>query len=90
MRENFTYGSVRALKVKEEITMSSTRQKTYFLISGLVFAIVAIVHLLRIINQSPVVVGTWAIPMAGSVIGLIVAGILSYCGFILMCKEKGI
>ena len=26
MRENFTYGSVRALKVKEEITMSSTRQ----------------------------------------------------------------
>ena len=65
-------------------------KRTYFLISGLVFAIVAAVHLLRIINQLPVVVGTWAIPMAGSVIGLIVSGILSYCGFTLMCKEKGI
>jgi uncharacterized protein YacL len=60
----------------------------YFLISGLVFGIVAAAHLLRIINQLPVVVGTWVIPMAGSVIGLIVAGILSYCGFTLMCKEK--
>ena len=63
-------------------------KRTYFLISGLVFAIVAIVHFLRIINQIPVVFGTWDIPMAGSVIGLIVAGILSYCGFTLMCKEK--
>jgi hypothetical protein len=65
-------------------------KKTYFLISSVVFAIVAIIHLLRIINQFPVVVGTWVIPMAGSVIGLIVAGILSYCGFTLMCKEKDI
>ncbi len=64
-------------------------KQTYFLVSGLVFAIVAIVHLLRIINQLPVVVGTWDIPMAVSVIGFIVAGILSYCGFTLMCKEKG-
>lgn len=61
---------------------------TYFLISGLVFAIVAMVHLLRVINQFPVVVGVWVIPMAVSVIGFIVAGILSYCGFTLMCKEK--
>jgi hypothetical protein len=63
-------------------------KRTYFLISGLVFAIVALVHLWRIISQFPVVVGTWVMPMAISVIGLIVAGILSYCGIILMCKEK--
>jgi len=63
-------------------------KQTYFLISGLVFAIVAIVHLLRIINQFPVIVGTWVIPMTVSVLGLIIAGILSYCGFTLMCKEK--
>jgi len=62
--------------------------KLIFFISGSVFAVVALVHLLRIINQSPVIVGTWSIPMAGSVIGLLVAGILSYCGFTLMCKEK--
>ena len=64
-------------------------KKMYFLISSLVFAIVAVAHLLRIINQLPVVVGTWDIPMSLSVIGLIAAGILSYCGFTLMCKEKG-
>jgi len=63
-------------------------KRIYFLISGLVFAIVALVHLLRILNQIPVVFGTWDIPMAGSVIGLIVAGILSYCGFALVNKEK--
>ena len=64
-------------------------KRTYFLISGLVFAIVAIVHLLRVINQFQVVIGTWVTPMAASWIGLIVAGILSYCGFTLMSKEKG-
>jgi hypothetical protein len=63
-------------------------KQTYFLISGLVFAIVSIVHLLRIINQFEVVVGTWSVPMYVSWIGFIAAGILSYCGFTLMCKEK--
>lgn len=64
-------------------------KRTYFLISGLVFAIVAVVHLLRVINQFQVIIGTWSAPMAASWIGLIVAGILSYCGFTLMRKEKG-
>ena len=64
-------------------------KRTYFLISGLVFAIVAIVHLLRIINQFDVVIGTWSAPMVVSWIGLIAAGILSYFGFTLMSKEKG-
>ena len=63
-------------------------RKIYFFISGLVFAIVAVAHLFRIINQFPVVIGNWGIPMAGSVIGFIAAGILSYCGFTLMFKEK--
>ena len=52
--------------------------------------IVAAVHLLRIINQFEVVIGTWSAPMVVSWIGFIAAGILSYCGFTLMCKEKGV
>ena len=63
-------------------------KQTYFLISGMVFAIVAIVHLLRIINQFQIVVGTWSAPMAVSWVGLIISGILSYWGFMLMSKEK--
>jgi hypothetical protein len=65
-------------------------KRTYFFISGLVFAIVALVHLLRIINQFEVVIGTWSAPMVVSWIGFIATGILSYCGFTLMCKEKGV
>ena len=64
-------------------------RRTYFLISGLIFAIVAVVHLWRIIYQFEVVIGTWSAPMVASWIGFIAAGILSYCGFTLMCKEKG-
>jgi len=65
-------------------------KRSYFLISGSVFAIVAAVHLWRIIEQFPVVVGTWDMPMFMSWIGLIAAGILSYCGFTLMSKEKNV
>jgi len=63
-------------------------KRTYFLISGLVFAIVALVHLWRIISQFEVVIGTWSAPMVVSWVGFIAAGILSYCGFTLMNKEK--
>jgi hypothetical protein len=65
-------------------------KKTYFFISGLVFAIVAAVHLLRIINQFQIVIGTWSAPMSVSWIGIIIPGLLSYCGFVLMSKEKGV
>jgi hypothetical protein len=65
-------------------------KKTYFFISGLVFAIVAAVHLLRIINQFQIVIGTWSAPMSVSWIGIIIPGLLSYCGFALMSKEKGV
>lgn len=63
-------------------------KKTYFLISGLIFGVVAVTHLLRIINQLPVVIGNYVVPMAGSVIGLIVAGILSYFSFKFKCQEN--
>ena len=64
-------------------------KKMYFLISGLIFAIVAIAHLFRIINQSSVYLGTWPVPMMGSWVCVFVAGALSYCGFKLMGKVKG-
>lgn len=63
-------------------------KRMYFLISGLIFAIVAVVHLLRIINQFQIVIGTWSAPMAVSWIGFIIPALLSYWGFTLMSKEK--
>ena len=62
-------------------------KRMYFLISGFIFALVAIVHLWRVINQFQVVIGTWSAPIAASWIGLIIAGSLSYWGFVLMGKE---
>lgn len=63
-------------------------KKMYFLISGLVFAIVAIVHLLRIIYQFQIVIATWSVPMSVSWVVVIIPGLLSYYAFLLMNEEK--
>jgi hypothetical protein len=55
-------------------------QKTFTLLAGVIFAIVALLHLLRICMGWPVVIDDWAIPMWVSWIALVVAGGLSYFG----------
>jgi hypothetical protein len=54
--------------------------KTYSLITGIIFAVVALGHLLRIFMTLPVTIGDWAAPMWLSWAGFIVAGALSYIG----------
>lgn len=46
--------------------------KNYCLVSGILFSLVALAHLLRIALGLPVQVGTYAVPMGLSWIGLIV------------------
>jgi hypothetical protein len=55
-------------------------QKTFVLLAGIIFAIVAVCHLLRIFMGWPIVVDTWTVPMWLSWIALVVAGGLSYFG----------
>ena len=55
-------------------------QKTFSLLAGAVFALVALLHALRIYMGWPVVVGAWTAPMWLSWIGLVLAGGLSYFG----------
>jgi hypothetical protein len=55
-------------------------QKTFTLLAGVIFAIVALLHLLRIYMGWPVVIGDWTVPMWVSWIALVVAGGLSYLG----------
>ncbi len=45
-------------------------EKLYLLLSAAVFFLVAVFHLLRLVYQWPILVGTWTIPYA-----------LSYAGF---------
>ncbi len=55
-------------------------QKAFTLLAGVIFAIVALAHLLRIYMGWPVTIADWAVPMWVSWIGLVVAGGLSYFG----------
>ncbi len=52
--------------------------KLFHLIAGTIFALVALLHVLRIYMGWAVVVGGWNAPMWLSWIGLVVAGGLAY------------
>ena len=62
-------------------------QKTFSVVAGVIFALVALLHLLRIYMGWAVVIGSWTAPMWLSWIGLIVAGGLSYFGLRLAARN---
>jgi len=53
----------------------------YAAVSALIFAVVAIAHLVRIINRWSVVIGPYNISMNVSWVALVVSGLLSIWGF---------
>lgn len=55
-------------------------QKTFSLVAGLVFLIVAIAHLCRLLLKWSLVLDGWTAPMWISVVGVMVAGYLAYEG----------
>lgn len=55
--------------------------RPYLLVSGLVFAVVAVLHLLRVVNGWSFQLGPLDLPMAVSWLGAIVPGILSVWAF---------
>ena len=55
-------------------------QKTFSIVAGVIFAVVALLHLLRLYMDWPVVIGDWSAPMWVSWIALVVAGILAIWG----------
>ena len=56
-------------------------EKTYEVITGVVFLLIAVGHLLRIAFGVPVMVSSVAVPMLPSVLAVIVMGFLAYEGF---------
>lgn len=52
------------------------KAKLYVAVSGGIFGLIAVVHLVRLIQRWPVQVGEWSIPMGLSVAGVLVTGIL--------------
>jgi hypothetical protein len=57
--------------------------KSFHLITGIVFALVALLQALRIYMAWPVTIGGWNAPMWISWIAVVVAGGLSYFAFAL-------
>ena len=55
--------------------------KSYCVVSGVLFSLVAIAHLLRIVNGTTVLVDDYSVPMFASWIALIVPGILAMWAF---------
>lgn len=55
-------------------------RKTFCLLAGAIFALVALVHLLRILMGWGANLGGWSVPIWVSWVGLVVAGGLSYFG----------
>jgi hypothetical protein len=62
-------------------------QKTFVLLAGVVFAIVALAHLLRIVMGWPIVIDTWTVPMWLSWIALVIAGGLGFFGLSLVSRS---
>ena len=56
-------------------------RKTFCMLAGIIFTLVALFHLVRIYMDWPVMIADWSVPKWVSWIGLIVAGGLGVFGF---------
>ena len=61
--------------------------RTYFVVSALIFAVVAILHVLRSLNHWTFQIGSLLLPPWVSWIGMFVAGGLSLWGFRLARRQ---
>ena len=63
--------------------------KTFSLVAGVIFAVVALFHLAQIFMEWTVIIGDWSIPMWVSWIALVVAGGLALLGLRLSERRQG-
>ncbi len=63
-------------------------QRTFSLVVGVVFVLIAVGHLVRIVLGATLVIEGMAIPMWPSVLAVIVMGYLAFEGFRLSKKPK--
>lgn len=56
-------------------------QKTYFTLTGLIFLIIAVLHLFRLAYGWEAQIGGWDVPMWLSVVAFLLSGFLSYSAF---------
>jgi hypothetical protein len=63
-------------------------KKTPLIVAGIIFGLVALVHLARLYYHFPIIVGEWPVPEKANIIGFIVAGLLSIWMFLAAKKSN--
>ncbi len=56
-------------------------EKLYLIISGVIFALIGLFHLLRIMFQWPAIIGAWTMPFTISFMVIMVASVLTFWAF---------
>jgi hypothetical protein len=54
------------------------RQKTFSLVVGLIFLLIAVMHVLRLALKWEVVLNGWSVPMWASVIAIVITAYLAF------------
>jgi len=62
-------------------------EKTFSLVAGAIFALVALFHLVRIFAEWNLIIGDWSVPKSVSWVALVVAGGLALLGLRLGQRE---
>lgn len=61
-------------------------QKTFTQSAGIIFGLIALLHIFRIVYRWEAVIGGWAVPMWLSWVALAIAGYLAYSSYQLTKK----
>jgi hypothetical protein len=62
-------------------------RKTFSMLAGAIFTLVALFHLIRIFKGWPIIIGDWSVPISLSWVGLAVAGGLAVLAFRLAAED---
>ena len=62
-------------------------RKSYFFVTAVVFAVIGLLHLLRIVIGWEAVVAGWVVPVWISWVGLVVTAVFAFFGFAYGRKE---
>jgi hypothetical protein len=79
-------GAPMAMRGKKLVCEEEPMSTYYAMISALMFAVVAVAHLIRLLNRWTVQAGPYSVPMSVSWIGLVIAALISAWGFTQLMK----
>jgi hypothetical protein len=64
------------------------KQGAFLLATSSIFALIALVHALRLFYGWKVTIGDWAVPVWVSALGFLVAGYLAWQGYLFTRKQR--